>query len=82
MSALRIDLGEKCTEQVTVKLGASLLEALEAEAARREELAGVRLSRIEVLRRLLAERLEELARERAEAPADLARARANTAKTG
>ena len=55
---MEIPLDEKCTEQLTVKVGSTLAAALEREARRREEQSGLRISRAELLRKLLVAGLE------------------------
>ena len=54
----RVDLNEKLHESVAVRMGDTLLEALERYARHVEAKAGVRLPRASIIRQLLAAELE------------------------
>ena len=57
--APRIDLNEKLHESVAVRMGDTFLESLEVYARHVEALAGVRLSRANIIRQLLKAELEK-----------------------
>lgn len=56
--AARIDLDEKAHEPVAVRMGDTLLGALEAYAQHVEGVVGLRLPRASIVRQLLAAELE------------------------
>ena len=61
---MEIPLDEKCTEQLTAKVGSTLSEEIEREARRREDEAGVRVSRGALIRELLVAGLRATRSER------------------
>lgn len=56
--ARRVNLDEKQTESVAIRMGDTLLEALEVYSGHVEAIAGVRLPRASIVRQLLAAELE------------------------